>query len=304
MTHFKIRCIGFVEILLKSLGDNPLVIDIMSRLVRLLLKTAPVNGSANGKIEVHTKLIGVVNKISKSRKTPQGVDTAFVCSALQDLHEVIGKTCSTSGLVSSCSQVSLFLVKTAMAGSVAPLPKKKKSKKANMEPIETTEVKICRVYESSLKNLLCQKRTRFTAKFMQDFMNRYPSLAFTHFASLLCDLIDLEKVSGVFQIVEAIRVVKAIMTSIPADFVADNKKLVDEILMKLVEKTAILVGKLEQKDRKRLKEYLNEYWEIYVCKRLQPRANCSSIVEALEKVEDLEKSSALAKIRNRFSSFE
>jgi hypothetical protein len=305
VSHFKIRCVGLLEILLKTQGENPLIVDIVSRIIKLVLKTAPANGVANGQMELHQKLLSVANKIGRSKSVPEQVDQESVCNILQDLHETVGKYGSSATLVGTCSQASLFITKIALSSTAASTPIKKKKSKKSVVSLEVIEKLVCEIYQASLTNLLSQKRTKFTAKFLADFATRFPALAFQHLATPLCKLIDLEQVSGPFQLVEGMRVLKGVLTSISAEVVLENKSAVDALKIEIVGMTAKVVRQLVvKKDRKRIKECLNEFWEIIKCKRVQPAADCASVVEELEKLEGLEVSSSIAKMKKRLAALQ
>jgi hypothetical protein len=289
-----------LEIILKSQAETSVIVDIISRLITLVLKTAPANGVANGQVEVHSKLLGVANKISKTKIGAGETDSESVCVVLQALHETVSKYASSSGLVGTCSQASLFIAKIALT-SVVLSPKKKKSKK--VDPKEAVEKRVCEIYQASIMSFLCQKRTKLSAKFILDFATRYPSLAFQHMVTPLCALIDLERVNGAFQLVEAIRIIKGILTTISTVFIKENQEAVEVVKSLFVGGVAKVIRQLEgKKDRKRIKECVSETWEIVTCKRMKPAADCGAIVAELEKLEELEASSSLAKIKARLAA--
>lgn len=261
LSHFKIRIVDLVEVYVKKQPENPLVVYIAPKILSVILKTQ--NSTANGRQEIHSKLINILDRLVKSKSTPQSVDSNILLDSIRDVHAKCASSALDSNMAAKCSLLSLYLCKIA------------------------GPEKCIEIYLSSAKTLLSSKKTRLTVKFITDF-TRFSECV--ELINPVLDMLDFEVLKTPYQFIEGLKIFNSIVSSIPRAKRLELSHLLSASMEKLT--SQVVKGMQTGIPKKRLKGVLEQYREslgnlgkivdFAVCKEIKPELE--SLDKSFEKV--------------------
>ncbi len=126
--------------------------------VRLILPLVElISGTGTNERQLSDKAKGILtSRITKLKETPPSFDESYAIKALDDLH-IHARKLHNPELIGVLSQCSLFLSKLLFHAK--------------------EEQAVLRTYQESLMDYATRKSCTLNARFLQDFIRRYPSYA-------------------------------------------------------------------------------------------------------------------------------
>ena len=188
VSHFKLRVLDLLEIMIKTIPTSALIIKMVVPLLKLARFSA---GSRDEKV-IHDRVVAIVNnKLCKMKDVPTGVDSSDVLSCLKCAHLTAAKV-GDAGLSQMCSNVSIMLVKIynhlddsskdAETGSeeTKQASKKRKVAKPDGEQEKSSVIEqqytnpVSELYYAKLIDFVTQKNKRLRINMFNDLATRYP----------------------------------------------------------------------------------------------------------------------------------
>ncbi|KDQ59553.1 hypothetical protein JAAARDRAFT_127225 [Jaapia argillacea MUCL 33604] len=196
-SHFKNRVLDLVDIFVKKRPTSPEVVRIIIPILSL------VTGSGSDEKQLSDKASGILrSRIGKSKDIPSNFDNAQVIAILDDLHSRARKVHSPDALA-TISQCSLYLTRLLLGCG--------------------EEASVVSAYRHSLTDFVTRKNSHLNSKFIQDFIQRYPGVAW----NLRSDLVDLSsRANNTYRQCQVFQLLQALLSQAPT---LTEKK--DEALM-------------------------------------------------------------------------
>ncbi|KND01937.1 DNA-directed DNA polymerase [Spizellomyces punctatus DAOM BR117] len=236
--HFKLRVVDLLDIFLRKSPQNPLVIELIMPLIKLITSTSR---STDDK-DLHEKLLSLAkNKLFRLREVPTepalNVDRAV--EVLKEVHEY-ARRATDATLFGLCNGASLLLTRI-LSHVKEPIPKKEVKKTPKKRKVETKEApdtkpmsRVASVYQETLSDFMTKNKTRVKPVIFLDLINRYPVYAW----ELLPSLVDFTSESvdaKAYNLVQAYNIISRIMKQAPKGEDEERAKVVKEVLPKLAE---------------------------------------------------------------------
>jgi hypothetical protein len=182
VTHFKSRVLDLVDIFVKKQPSSAHIVRLILPLVELTV------GTGIDERQLSDKAKGILrSRIGKLKEIPSSVDTELATKVLGDLHTRAQKVHS-SDILATLSQCSIYLSKVIFHSA--------------------SEAPVLQVYRRSLSDFIIRKNSAFHASFFQDFIRRYPTVAW----NIRKDLIELSgKAVNVYRQCQAFQLLHALI---------------------------------------------------------------------------------------------
>ncbi|KAG0239379.1 DNA polymerase phi-domain-containing protein [Mortierella sp. GBAus27b] len=197
--HFKNKVLDLLELYIKKQSSNELVLELIVPLLSLVLIPSASNKPVHDKISALLR-----NKLAKIKDYPRECDDEHVFEILTQVHELAKKS-PDAKFSALCGDLSLLLIKVLIGGqdektavgepkvdAAAPVKKTRGSVKAMAAAADPKEAalkvkqdRIVALYKSSLKEYMTKKNTHLSDKLFQEFIERFPHLAWRLSGTLL-----------------------------------------------------------------------------------------------------------------------
>ncbi|ADV20875.1 DNA-directed DNA polymerase, putative [Cryptococcus gattii WM276] len=156
--HFKNRILDFYDTYAKRQPANPLIIDVVLTLLKLI-RTGGVSEA-----EVSNKAAGILrSKFNKPKDVPSTVDVEVASECLKTIHSMAQKAHSAE-FSTLCSLCSLFVSRAIDASETT-------SNSATSTVVE--------IYRATLKDFMTRKASLVHPPFLLEFVKRFPLRAFS-----------------------------------------------------------------------------------------------------------------------------
>ncbi|KAJ3162784.1 hypothetical protein HDU86_003758 [Geranomyces michiganensis] len=298
--HFKHRVVDLLEIFIRKASANPLIIELIMPLMKLITTTAR---SADDQA-LHVKLEALVkNKLLKIKDVPTEphLDADRAVSILKEVHEYARKA-SDGSTVALCSSASLLLVRIlshcrepVALNDATPKksPKKQKVGGDQTKVISPPKTQIATVYLTSLKDFMTAPKSRIKPVLFLDLVTRYPNFVW----ELLPDLVALAASETVkpYPLVQAHAIVVRLIKQMPKADEADKSPVLKRVFPAFIDNViAILFASASteeaEKDvralnKERVKELVRDL--LVLVRRMSKLFDKNELV-ALWKVEELQ----------------
>jgi DNA polymerase phi len=171
LCHFKVRVLDLIDIYLKKNSANPLMIQFVQPLLKLLMKTY---GSTDDKV-IHQRLLNILKtRFANLKVGPTDLDIQKTLGLLKEIHNLTGRVENkTIGTV--CGHVSTALVKMILMTETQPIKKIKTGK--NQSKNASKEDQILQLYTESLKQLMSSKHSELEVGFFADLHQKVPQIS-------------------------------------------------------------------------------------------------------------------------------
>jgi len=178
-THYKNRVLDLVDLFMKKQPTSPLVIHFILPLVELIISTS------SDEKHLADKATGILrSRIGKAKELPtlsspsNDEDKKEAVSVLEELH-VQARKASSSEILTTLNQCCIYMSKILLHSASTP----------GSSSISSEE-SIANVYRESFIDFVGRKGSRLNHNFIQDFMKRFPSVAWKLRGDLVTTITD------------------------------------------------------------------------------------------------------------------
>ncbi|OXH24380.1 DNA polymerase phi subunit [Cryptococcus neoformans] len=156
--HFKNRILDFYDTYAKRQPTNPLIIDVVLTLLKL------IRSGGVSEAEVANKAAGILrSKFNKPKDVPSTVDVEAASESLKAIHSMARKAHSAE-FSTLCSVCSLFVSRAIDASSTTS---------------SSTTSAVVDIYRTTLKDFMIRKASLVHPPFLLEFVKRFPLRAFS-----------------------------------------------------------------------------------------------------------------------------
>ncbi|PPR04947.1 hypothetical protein CVT24_010405 [Panaeolus cyanescens] len=186
-THFKNRVLDLVETFLRKLPSSPHILRLIGPLIDI------VAGSSQDERQLSDKANGILrSRLGKAKEFPSGVDAQQAETIASEIHTQALKT-HNSQLLSTLSGCLLYLGKILI----------QLGKESYLQDL----------YRQALTDFATRKNSSFNPSFFQDFVRRYPALAW----SLAQEMLDLEsKAINAYRQIQVLHLLEVLISLLPS----------------------------------------------------------------------------------------
>lgn len=190
MYHFKLRVLDLITIFIKEQPTDPKIIS----LVKPMLSSIQASQNKKELSVIRNKTISIFkSKLCQSKEHPKkDIDSDEVHKTMTDILEMAKQSNSSANFVELVSQGLIYLVKV-LRGNVdtkGPSPLKTRSQRKRKVDTSTKkatttitrmsssdEAKVVELYEDALDHFMTKKKSVLQIKIFQEFINRFPNIA-------------------------------------------------------------------------------------------------------------------------------